>query len=221
MNLKKLILLLIILFVKQIGVAQKRFDLTFIASPQVSWMTSDSKYIGRGKGFLGFGYGVEGDIFMHSDNYMIVTGLTVSTVGGSLVYNKSIPFHGKLFPAGTSLDYSLTDLEIPLALKMRTRNFNRMRYFAQFGLTNWFNIKTNVTSNEQESSTQMQAIKHEIRIFNLELNIGGGLEYDLGRGDALTGGLVYSSGFIDSTQNSGIKDATTLNVLRLRFGFIF
>ena len=152
---------------------------------------------------------------------MIVTGMTVSTVGGSLVYNKSIPFHGKVLPRGTTLDYYLTDLEIPLALKMRTRNFDRMRYFAQFGLTNWFNIKTNVTSNGQEGSTQMQAIKHEIRIFNLGLNIGGGLEYDLGRGDALTGGLVYSSGFVDSTHNSGIKDATTLNVLRLRFGFIF
>ena len=145
MNLKKLILLLMILSVRQICFGQKRFDLTFIASPQVSWMTSDSKFIVRGKAFTGFGYGVEGDIFLHSDSYIIVTGMTVSTVGGSMVYKKSIPFHGKVLPVGTSLDYSLTDLEIPLALKMRTRNFNRMRYFAQFGLTNWFNIKTNGT----------------------------------------------------------------------------
>jgi len=216
---KKLMLVLTFLLVLQIVRGQKKFDLSFIASPQVSWMTSDSKYVNSKKGFLGFGYGVEGDIFLHSDSYMMVTGMTVSTVGGTLIYSKSIPFDGRVLPAGTIVDYYLTNLEIPLALKMRTRNFNRTRYFAQFGLTNWFNVKTKADSNN--TLLQREVVRHEIRIYNVGLNVGSGLEYDLGHGNAITGGLVYSAGFIDSTNNSGIKDATTLNVLRLRMGFVF
>lgn len=218
---KKLILLIIFLSFIELSYSQKKFDLAFIASPQVSWMTSDSKFINHGKGYVGFGYGVEGDIFLHSDAYMIVTGMTISKLGGSLTYNTAIPFRGKVLPAGTTIDYALTNLEFPLALKMRTRNFNRTRYFAQFGLTNWFNIKTRATSNEAENSSRMQPIRHEIRFYNLGLNVGAGLEYSLGHGNALTGGLVYSAGFVDSTNNAGINDATMLNVLRLRMGFVF
>ena len=218
---KKLIMMLIFLSVIKISHSQKKFDLTFIASPQVSWLTSDSKYISRGKNLLGFGYGVEGDIFLRSDSYMIVTGLTVSTVGGSLVYNTSIPFRGKVLPAGTTIDYFLTNLEIPLAMKMRTRHFNRTCYYAQFGLTNWLNLKTKATSNENGASSSMEPVKNEIRFYNLGLNVGIGLEYDLGHGNALTGGIIYSAGFLDSTKNSGINDETTLNVIRFRVGFVF
>ena len=96
-----------------------------------------------------------------------------------------------------------------------------MRYFAQFGLTNWFNLKTKATSNEEGSSTRKEVIRKEIRFYNIGLNVGAGLEYELGRGNALTGGLIYSSGFVDATRNARINDATTLNVLRLRLGFVF
>ena len=218
---KKAFLMLLFLSVVEFLYAQRTYDLTFLASPQVSWMTSDSKFIGHGKVFTGFGYGVEGDIFLHSDNYMIVTGLTISTAGGSLVYNTPVPFGPKQLPGGTTVNYYLQNLEVPLALKMRTRNFNRMRYFAQFGLTNWFNLKTKATSNEEGSSTRKEVIRKEIRFYNIGLNVGAGLEYELGRGNALTGGLIYSSGFVDATRNARINDATTLNVLRLRLGFVF
>ena len=216
---KKLLLVLFLLSALSNSYSQRRFDLTFIASPQVSWMTSDSKYIDEGKGHMGFGYGVEGDIFLHSDTYLIVTGMTVSTIGGSLTYNRSIPLNGTEIPAGTKVDYALTNLEFPLALKMRTRNFNRTRFYAQFGLTNWINLRTKASSNN--SVFQKQVVRHEIRFYNIGLNVGAGLEYELGHGNAITGGLVYSDGFSDATVNAGIKDVTTLNVIRFRLGFIF
>ena len=216
---KKHMLVLFLLFAITNSYSQKRFDLTFIASPQVSWMTSDSKFIDEGKIHLGYGYGVEGDIFLHSDSYLIVTGMTVSTMGGSLIYNKSIPFAGTTLPAGTKVDYYLTNLEFPLALKMRTRDFNHMRFYAQFGLTNWINLKTKATTNNQ--AFEKQAVKNEIRFYTIGLNIGAGLEVELGHGNALTGGLVYSDGFSDTTVNAGVKDVTTLNVIRFRVGFVF
>ena len=216
---KKLLLVLTLLMVITSTYSQKRFNLTFLASPQVAWMTSDSKEVKGDKSFLGFGYGVEGDIFLGNENYSILTGLTVSTAGGSLVYRQPIEFGGTQLPIGTRVDYALKYLEVPLAVKMRTKDFNRMRFDAQFGLTNWLNIKTKSTTSDH--SFEKESIRDEVRFYNIGLNVGAGLEYDLGHGNALTGGIVYSNGFTDVTTNSTINDVTTLKVLRFRLGFIF
>ncbi|NEW84358.1 MAG: PorT family protein [Mariniphaga sp.] len=216
---KKIILVLILLSFTVGSFAQKRFNLTFLASPQVSWLKSDSKDIKGNGGFLGFGYGIEGDFFVGSENYAIVTGMTVSTLGGSLIYNQPVNFGGAFLPPGTKVDYYLTNLEFPLALKMRTRDFNRFRYFAQFGLTNWFNIKAKASTSN--GSFQKEIIKDEVRFYNIGLNVGAGLEYDLGHGNAITCGVVYSNGFTDATTNKDSKDATALKSLRLRVGFVF
>ena len=216
---KKLIVVLALLSLTSAIYSQKRFNLTFLASPQVSWLKSDSKEIKGDGGFLGFGYGVESDFFLGSENYAVTTGMTVSTTGGSLVYRQSVPIDGVILPAGTKVNYYLTNLEFPLALKMRPRDFNRYRYYAQFGFTNWFNIKARATSSDR--SFQKEIIKNEIRFYNMGLNVGAGLEYDLGHGNALTAGLVYSNGFTDATTNKSINDATTVKALRFRVGFVF
>lgn len=216
---KKLFLVLTFLLVINLTYSQKRFNLAFLASPQVAWMTSDSKEVKGDKSFLGFGYGVEGDFFLGNENYSILTGLTVSTAGGSLIYRQPILFSGTQLPTGTKVDYSLKYLEIPLAVKMRTKDFNRMKFYAQFGLTNWINIKSRATTSDH--SFEKETIRDEIRLYNIGLNVGAGIEYDLGHGNALTGGIVYSNGFTDVTTNSTINDATTLKVLRIRLGFVF
>ena len=168
---------------------------------------------------MGSDFGVEGDIFLHSDTYLIVTGITLSTVGGSLIYNKPMPFDGKVLRGGTTVDYYLSDLEFPLALKMRTRNFNRVRYFAQYGVTNWINLRTKAMASD--TIFQKQVVKHEVRFYNIGLNIGAGIDYDLGYGNGLTGGLVYSDGFSDTTTKGRQKNNTSLNILRLRVGYVF
>ena len=216
---KKLLLSFFLLLVMLFSFGQKKYDITLIASPQMSWMTSDGKHIRNGKGFIGYVFGIEGDIFINSDNYMIVTGVTLSKDGGSIIYNLPVQINEIPVRVGTAVEFNLTNLEIPLALKMRTRNFNRMRYFAQLGVSNWLNIKSVLTSDN--ASFQEIAEKHQVRFFNIGLNIGTGMEYDLGRGDALTAGLIYSDAFSDFTKNPGIKENTSLNILRLRLGFVF
>ena len=216
---KKLIIILVLLSVATVTYSQGLFNLTFLASPQASWLKSDSKTIRAGGGFLGFGYGVEGDCFIGSENYAISTGMTVSSTGGSLIYSQPISLNGVPLLAGTKVSYYFTNLEFPLALKMRTRDFNRFRYFAQFGLTNWFNIKARATTSD--GSFHKETIRDEIRFYTIGLNVGGGLEYDMGHGNAITAGLVYSNGFTDVTTDKNVNDATTVKVLRIRVGFVF
>ncbi len=216
---KKLVLLLTLLSLTAEGYSQKSFSLTFLTSPQVTWMSSDSKDVKADGSFLGFGYGVEGDFFLGNESYSLVTGLTVSTTGGSLIYGTSTLFDGAQLPAGTKVDYFLKYLEIPLAVKMFTKDFNRTRFYAQFGLTNWLNIKTKATTSDR--SFQKEAVSDEVRFYNIGLNVGGGLAYDLGHGNALTAGIIYSNGLNDLTTNSSVSDSVLLKSLRFRFGFVF
>ena len=216
---KKLILVLTFLLIFTVTYSQKKFNLTFLASPQISWLKSDTKNSGGSGGLMGFGYGVEGDFFLSSENYALTTGMTVSTVGGSLTYRPSVPFSGKVLPIGTKVDYYLTNIELPFVLKMRTKDFNRIKYFAQFGFTNWLNIKARATTSD--GSFYKERIRDEIRFLNIGLNVGAGFEYDLGHANAITGGLVYSNGFSDITTNASVRDAVTTKVLRIRLGFVF
>ena len=216
---KRLMLIIILLSEITIVYSQKKFDLTIIASPQVSWLMANSKYINNGSGFLGYCYGVEGDIFLHSDTYLIGTGMIMSMVGGSLSNKESMTFGGRVLPKGTTVDYYLTDVEFPLVLKMRTKDFGRMRYFAQYGLTNWINLSTKATTSD--TLYQKHVVKHEIRFYNIGLNLGIGVDYALGHGNALTGGLVYSDGFSDTTTKISQKNVTVLNIVRLKVGYIF
>ncbi|WP_025863263.1 hypothetical protein [Prolixibacter bellariivorans] len=43
--------------------AQRPFRLTFVANPQFSWLTSDSKSVKNDQAHLGFDYGVEATSF--------------------------------------------------------------------------------------------------------------------------------------------------------------
>jgi hypothetical protein len=214
-------ILVFLLLCTVIAGAQNKFNATFIASPQLSWLSSDSKEVSNETSKMGFGYGVECDIFLGSDSYSITTGMTIGTSGGSLVYNpgEDFEFSGKTLASGTEVNYFLKNIEIPLAMKMRTRDFNRSRFFAQFGFTNWLNIKAKATTSDNTFSKE--SISDEISFYNLGLNLGAGIEYDLGGKNSLTGGIVFSNGFIDTTTNSSVKDDTALRVIRLRLGFVF
>jgi hypothetical protein len=106
-----------------------------------------------------------------------------------------------------------------VAIKMRSKDFNRTRIFAQFGITNWFNVGTKASTSD--NTFQKEGVKGEVKLYNIGLNVGTGLEYDLGHGNSLTGGLVYSNGLLDATSNSTISESTTLKVVRFRLGFVF
>ncbi len=219
MAMKKLLSVFLLLFLLTSAYAQSKFKLTFLASPQVTWLKSDSKDISPDRSFLGFGYGIEGDFYLGSENYALTTGLTMSSAGGSLIYSPSINFDGKVLPVGSKVEYFIKYVEVPVAIKMRSKDFNRTRIFAQFGITNWFNVGTKASTGD--NSFQKEGVKGEVKLYNIGLNVGTGLEYDLGHGNSLTGGLIYSNGLLDATSNSTISESTTLKVVRFRLGFVF
>jgi hypothetical protein len=203
------------------AMADRPSRFTFIASPQLSWMNSDLNEIENFKNNIGFNYGVETDIFLGSENYALLTGFTINHTGGSLIYNtdESFEYADKELPPGTRIKGNINYFEVPLALKLRSTEFGRINFFTQFGITNWFNLKSKGTSND--GTLKDNDVNGEFRFYNIALNVGIGIEYNVSKNNAITCGAVYNNGLLDITSNSILVDNTNLKIVRLRLGFIF
>ncbi|WP_430816659.1 outer membrane beta-barrel protein [Carboxylicivirga sp. RSCT41] len=190
----------------------KRTRLSFVLSPQISWLSSDNSSVDGNGNLFGYNFGVVMDRFFDT-NYAFSTGLTINTTGGKLSYPADNPVEigGNLEYPG-DVTYRLKYIEVPIALKLITNEFHRSRYYGQFGLYTQYNIKT----NDGEGNN----LKNEVNFFDLGYQLGGGMEYSLGGDTYMMLGLIYSGGFLDVTDNA-IDDKTTLNRFTFQFGIIF
>ncbi|MDP4184266.1 MAG: porin family protein [Bacteroidota bacterium] len=220
---KKLFLSLIIAFISISSFAQPlHYKLSLVAGPDISWMKSDKRIVNSEGDRLGYTFGLMADIFLpESPRYSFSTGILINSQGGKLSYRTSDPFtfSDQVLQPGTTITYKLQYLEIPTVIKLRTAQFYRTTYFGQFGLTNKINIGANGSTSDGKFSDE--GINNEISLFNSALNIGGGIEYDLGKNNALSVGLIYNDGIIDITTNNVVHDRTKLNAIRLQIGIIF
>jgi len=152
-----------------------------------------------------------------AENYALTTGLTINTTGGKLEYKDGVTMEiggtNDLDLKYTDVTYRLKYIEVPFGLKLFTNEFNRSRYYGQFGLYSQFNIKTNDGNGK--------SMNDEVNFFDMGYHLGGGMEYSLGGDTYLLVGLLYNNGFLDVTSNSQTDDKTHLNRLVIQFGIVF
>ncbi|MCT4589404.1 MAG: PorT family protein [Carboxylicivirga sp.] len=191
----------------------KRTRLSFVLSPQISWLSSDNSAVEGDGNLFGYNFGVVMDRFFDK-NYAFTTGLTINTTGGKLSYDPatSMEIGGSTEANVTDATYRLKYIEVPLSLKLITNEFHRSRYYGQFGLYTQYNIKTNDGNGK--------SINSEVNFFDMGYQLGGGMEYSLGGDTYLMLGLIYGGGFLDVTDNK-VDDKTTLNRFTFQFGIIF
>ena len=150
-----------------------------------------------------------------AENYALSTGLTINTTGGKMEYRNGVSMEigGKTIEDVKNVTYRLKYIEVPFGLKLLTNEFNRSRYYGQFGLYGQFNIKTNDGNGK--------SMNKEVNFFDMGYHLGGGMEYSLGGDTYLLVGLLYNNGFLDVTSNNEINDNTHLNRLAIQFGIVF
>lgn len=208
--------LLCSLFISMSTFAQEapRSRFSFVLSPQISWLKSDHSAVSSNGNLFGYNFGVVMDRFF-AENYALTTGLTINTTGGKLEYKDGVTMEigGKTIEDLTDVTYRLKYIEVPFGLKLLTNEFNRSRYYGQFGLYGQFNIKTNDGNGKSMSK--------EVNFFDMGYHLGGGMEYSLGGDTYLLVGLLYNNGFLDVTSNSEYNDNTHLNRLVIQFGIVF
>lgn len=224
------------------GFGQLDFDkelrLGFQLSPSFSWMATDDNLINGNGTNVGLKLGMISEYYFR-ENYAIVGGLNFAfNQGGTLRHEQGGNFWSKSelsdsalmeLPDGVNLKYHIQYLEIPFGLKMRTKEFGYLRYFAEipvftlgFKLQARGDVKGTTVDRERENITP------DVNLFNLTWGFGGGVQYALSESTALIGGIIYRQGFADVTDDGGFKlDGTpedskgVIKSITIRFGFLF
>lgn len=206
-----------------------RFGLTI--SPNVGWMKPDAIGYAKKGAKLGYSYGLMAE-FSITDNYLFATGISLPTISGSFtknVLNYAPTPSGDSVRNNAQFDYKLQYVCIPLTLKMKTKDINKMRFYGQFGVEPGFNINQKVnaaagpnegiTVNPNNSSSEFKDFNDNIGFIRASLVVGGGMEYSLGGSTSLVGGLSFNNGFIDISKEKTLK--LTNSFVSLNLGILF
>lgn len=204
----------------------KFFRFGLKATPSIAWLKSKSSgFSGKGAEF-GFIYGAMGDFFF-TDNYAITTGIDANYNGGELRYNNNPETNGK---------FRLQYIEIPVSLKMMTKEYGYVSYYGQFGFSvsirlnakeDWSRTDTNVVQNVNAQSNE--DIIRKVNLFRCSFLLAGGIEYSLRGTTRLIAGISFNNGLshffrkkYNDIKHGEFGDSNSVNnSLGLTFGIFF
>ncbi len=187
----------------------QKFHFGLKIAPSMAWIKPDLKGLERDGYRVGFGYGVQME-FRIQDNYAIASGVQISYRGGNIKYKSdsvNIPDQVTTF----KLQY----VEIPIALKMKTNEFKKIRYYGMFGFSPGYIIRSKFDTEDLENENAKEFMNE----FNVNMIIGAGLEYTISGSTVITGGLEFNNGFFDVFDGDQGKGVT--NYLGLNLGVLF
>ncbi|MCP3933486.1 MAG: PorT family protein [Bacteroidetes bacterium] len=223
--------------------AQLDIRFGFQVSPTFSWMSTNVTRINPSGTNLGLRLGVMGEYYFQ-ENYAITSGIGFSfNQGGTLLYdfggnywvntefNKTIYYP---LPDDVKLKHNIQYVEIPMGLKMRTREFGYLRYYIEPQLIWGFKTQArgDITGPNIENLEKLN-IKKDVNGLNASWGIGGGVEYSISDETALIGGIFFHKGFFDVTDDGGTYDNPniggnvkedskgTISSITLRIGILF
>ena len=187
-------------------------------SPTINWMRTNDKRITNDGANAGFKFGFIAEYYF-SKSYAITSGLGFFfNQGGALKYASagnywpniaalpdSLRLGAAPLAAGTSISYRLKYIEIPVGLKMRTRDFGFWRFFAElpiftFGFLNAAKGDLKTKGVERTSENVVKAING----FNVSWGVGLGADYEVSEKTSVSAGLYFNQGFADLTSDTNV-----------------
>ncbi|MFK8056211.1 MAG: PorT family protein [Saprospiraceae bacterium] len=218
-------------------------------SPTISWMNTDDNRITNQGTALGLKLATQAE-YVFADKYSVASGIGFHfNTGGSMqsqyggrFFTESLPTTDAFNqtseanqPDGPVLiDYSIQYVEIPLSLKLRTREFGTLTYYMEapiFTLGIRSNALGGLSGGGVTQEVEDLSIKKEVNPLAFSWGFGGGVEYSILDGTRIFGGLTFQRMFLDATKdgddyNYKGRDAlddpkATINSLTLRLGVLF
>ena len=198
--------------------AFQQFKFGLQLSPSISWMTTDDSQIDGNGTALGLKLATQAEFFF-AENYAIATGIGFHfNAGGTLNSNYGGRFFGRSIPEGEAfnqvtgtesgnvdIDYSIQYIEIPLALKLRTREFGYLTYYMEapaFTLHIRSNATGELSGGGESANPEDINIEEEVVPLGLSWGFGGGVEYSVSESTRLFAGLQYQNIFTDVTRDT-------------------
>jgi hypothetical protein len=179
---------------------EQNFHFGFKFAPTLAWIKADSKGLERDGSKIGFSYGITTE-FKIQENYAFATGMQATYRGGRVNFRYG---NDATYPE-VSYRLNMQYVEIPLTLKMKTNEFNKVRYFGQFGFAPGYCIRAKGETEivNQGSRQFIQDTEYEddykdyVNSFNLSMIIAAGAEYRLAGSTVVFSSLEFNNGFID------------------------
>ncbi|HMT30679.1 MAG TPA: porin family protein [Bacteroidia bacterium] len=195
------------------------FGLKF--APSYNWISIDRDGYDTDGGYVGYIYGIMTDFRISNTNYYFSTGLEVSARGGKYK-STEIEVQGRPNAAGT-VTQRFQYLDVPLSLKLKTKEIGYSKYYGNFGVIPGLMTKANRDidfDNDNLYSDQEKAGNmSEFGFFNFGILLGAGMEYKFSGNSVINVGLTYHNSFVDVWT---VKKATlNANYISLNLGIFF
>ena len=154
------------------------------ASPSFTWMDTDNSNVNRSGTNLGLMLAMLSEYYFR-ENYAITSGIGFHfNAGGEMLFEEAGAYwpNSDLNPgldslaAGAKLRYNLQYVEIPVGLKMRTREFGYIRYFLQPSIVMGFRSQArgNIESSQHATfsckSLQIEGIFYSVHFSSHSLH---------------------------------------------------
>jgi len=175
------------------------------ASPNLSYVQSDDPDA-DGSTNLKFGFGLMME-YNFAPSYSFSTGIDYIFRGGDLTLPVEVEDNsGNTLEIQRTGTYKAGMVQIPLFLKMQTKEFGYMRYFAEFGGRLGFPVDQIAEFEESRPGyelTEKQLEENYVNIVDVMFSIGIGGEYSLGGSTGLVAGVYYNRSLADNIENNG------------------
>jgi len=182
-------------------------------SPSFSWMSTDDNRINSSGSNLGLQLSMMAEYYFR-ENYAVTSGIGFHfnsggrlqfEEGGSYWTDSDLGPNLDSLPDGVKLRYNLQYVQIPLGLKLRTREFGYFRYFVEPNLALGINTQAqgDLEGRGIGSDAENINIKEEVRSVGAFWGLGAGTEYSISQSTTLLAGLYFQTSFTDVTKDSG------------------
>jgi hypothetical protein len=230
MKMKKIIILITLLIAcSQIIQAQdaKKLKIGFQFTPELTWLKPKSKILEKTGNKMGYDFGLVVD-YSFAENYALTTGVNVSRANGGLRYLDTTRFNTQpetLYDKGSTVDYRIQYLELPIALRLKTNEIGYMTYFGVFGIVPGVSISSKGSygnSATPNTKFELENINKDITLPNVSMLLSAGAAYSLSTNTSAFFTLNFYNGLIDVTRNpKGFKSKAIMNRLGLSLGIMF
>jgi hypothetical protein len=194
--------------------------------------------ITKGNGNVGFSFGIVAD-YNINDRYTVFSGLGLDWRGGGInaSYDTTKPLDVD-FAKRANIEYKQQYLTIPLGLKLKATQVDKLKIYAQTGfdlgllLSNRGKADLVLSNNSKISNSEVVNLNKEGLAkavpVNLGWHIGPGVEYDLNGKNAVFASILYRNGFTDATRPQNNKAGYKFsdgnirsNTIAIRIGYFF
>lgn len=223
----RLLAISLILFFTEAGFSQNSsLRLGLKIAPCISWMNPNETNYTYNGATTGISFGFISE-FHFTEHYAISTGFNFSFLGGNLHFP-----YAKSTDTGTmDRKYNFRYLEIPLMMKMKTKEYGNFSFYGQIGFGTGFLLRVKVKDNFMTQTHGMIAdnsnlTTSEVSFIREAILVGLGTEYKIDESVSLLIGLSYSNSLNNvlqgqNTQNNNLSNRSSLNYAELNIGVLF